>query len=270
MNIIIFGSSGLIGQNLINHFVKETKYNIYGVSRYKLTSNNRVTYANYNNFHKIIPIKIDFLIYTTGLAHKLKYSKNSIYKINVDLLRQNLKNLSNHKINTFIYLSSLKVLGEDGQFNTKSIPNPQSDYANSKYRAENLISDNFDNFKTKIIILRLPVVLSQNPKGSLKIMRIFSKLKIPMPLANINNSKSIISMESLCKNVNEIIDNSQNFKKIHYIKDKDLSTTEIYRYLNNYNKSKLYDCPFILKNFIKLFFQRLYKRLFNDFSIIIK
>ena len=67
------------------------------------------------------------------------------------------------------------------------------------------------------------MVLSRNPKGSLKLMKMFSKSRIPLPLGNINNSKSVISIDSICRCFNDIIKNSQNYKEIHYIKDKDLS-----------------------------------------------
>ena len=219
MNIVIFGSSGLIGSNLIKYFEKNTNYNIYAVSRLKLISNERVTYLNYLNFTDFIPKKINFLIYTTGLAHK-KFSKSYIYEINVGLLRTNLKKLNNHIINKFIYLSTLKVLGDYGQFNIESIPNPQSDYAISKFQAENLIINKFKNTDTKITILRLPVVLSRNPKGSLKLMKMFSKSRIPLPLGNINNSKSVISIDSICRCFNDIIKILKIIKKFTILKTK--------------------------------------------------
>ena len=202
-----------------------------------------------------LPKNIDYIIYTIGLAHNLRIKSEDYFKVNVELLDSIFETIKGHKINNFIYLSSLKVLGETGRFHINSIPNPATAYSKSKYLAENQIFKYFENTKTKITILRLPIVISKNPKGTLKLMNLFSKFKVPLPLKNINNSKSIILIDSLGSYLKKLIMKKIiNVSEITYIKDKDVSSFEIYTLLLSKKNIYTFNCPSFLRYIVKLFF----------------
>ena len=89
MNIIIFGSTGMLGSSVIKEFVKNPKFKLFATYRSKNKKNilvknyslNRVTFlkvniANIDNFRlKKIISRMDVIINCIGLIKQKKISK---------------------------------------------------------------------------------------------------------------------------------------------------------------------------------------------------
>ena len=128
MKIIITGSNGFIGKNLVKYLSKY-KYEIYKLS---------VDFNNKNAkelIHKIlIELKPNCIIHLAGLAHNKTYDSKSIINVNTKYTSYltDLCNILN--IKKFIYISSIGVLGENSEnavFNEKSKYNPYSTSGNN-------------------------------------------------------------------------------------------------------------------------------------------
>ena len=195
MKIIITGSNGFIGKNLLKYLSKY-KYEIYKLS---------VDFNNKNAkelIHKIlIEFKPNCIIHLAGLAHNKSYKPKSIININTNytIYLTDLCNMLN--IKKFIYVSSIGVLGENSEntiFDEKSKYNPYNLYTLSKMNAEKYIIKHFKNRKTKYTILRPSLIIGKNAPGNIKLIKKFLKIGIPLPISDFNNKRNIIHISDLC------------------------------------------------------------------------
>jgi len=104
-------------------------------------------------------------------------------------------------VKRFVYVSSAKVNGEhteQGQrFSENDIPNPQDPYAISKWQAELALHEIGKKTGMQIVIVRPPLVYGGRVKANfLKLMWLVDK-PLPLPLGNINNSRSMIYVDNL-------------------------------------------------------------------------
>ncbi|RLD16108.1 dTDP-4-dehydrorhamnose reductase [candidate division KSB1 bacterium] len=146
--ILIFGSNGLLGQNLIRHF--HNKHEIFGAS-----FENENYIAEYN-----------FPYYTVNLTDRLGVADlindlqptiiiNAAAYTNVDGCEEDPETCWNVNVRgveniidacgiikpILVHVSTDYVFdGEDGPYTEDDIPNPQGNYARSKYNAELVVS----------------------------------------------------------------------------------------------------------------------------------
>ena len=208
--VLITGASGFIGS-----YLKEHLYG-YEISTLKLRDPNCTDQ----------PIDADVVIHCAGLAHNNRSIKHERYEyINCELVRELLNHISDTNTQ-FILLSSILVLGTHriGGLSKIHIPAAKNKYAKSKQCAESILLKH-QNITRKVII-RLPLVIGENPKGNLKIIK--SIARFSSFFIKIGNSKAVLLLEDLLP----VINNSINFSEllIYHPYSKILSTDQIYEF----------------------------------------
>lgn len=113
-------------------------------------------------------------------------------------------------VKRFVYVSSIKVNGEltlspdpsptggrGGMFTESDIPHPQDPYAISKWQAEQALQTISQETGMEIVIVRPPLVYGPCVKANfLKLLELVDR-GIPLPLANVQNSRSLIYVGNL-------------------------------------------------------------------------
>ena len=243
MTTLITGSSGFIGRHLINYFL-EKKYNL-DESIYLLDRNNDKINVYKDYKIKIITIdeiyknnlKFDSIIHLAGKAHDKIFNKEDI-KTNYIFSKQLLSYSNKIKLNKFIFISTIKVYGEETSKGIphleNSIPRPMSNYAISKLQIENEIINSFKNNSTKYFILRIPVVIGPGAKGNLNsLIKILNK-GLPLPFDKISNKRSFISISNLVNQILKILNQTNLTSGIYNLSDNScLSSTELINFINN-------------------------------------
>ena len=104
-------------------------------------------------------------------------------------------------VKQFIYLSSIKVNGEHTDdrepFSEKDIPEPKDAYGLSKWKAEQGLNVLAESSALATTIIRPPLVYGPDVKANFKALLRLSVKGLPLPLASINNKRSIISVDNL-------------------------------------------------------------------------
>jgi nucleoside-diphosphate-sugar epimerase len=105
------------------------------------------------------------------------------------------------KVGRFIYLSSIKVNGEETMgraYTATDEPRPQDAYGISKWLGEKAVIDIDAASDMEAIIVRSPLVYGPNVRANfLRLMRWVDK-EWPLPLGAIENSRSLVSIWNLC------------------------------------------------------------------------
>lgn len=100
-----------------------------------------------------------------------------------------------HGVKRFVYVSSIKVNGEattDKPFAPDDVPYPQDAYAVSKWEAEQVLRRVAKETGLEVTVVRLPLVYGPGVGGNfLRLLKLI-ELGIPLPLASIDNRRSMI------------------------------------------------------------------------------
>lgn len=168
MSILITGSNGFLA-NILNNYLSD-KYLIETLSRSK---------SNYNiDLSVEIPTifnNYELVIHAAGKAHTIsnnEFEKDEFFNINVIGVRNLLKGLENLKPKKFVFISSVSVYGlfKGENINESSPLLAQDPYGKSKIIAEEIVKQWCDEHNVICTILRLPLVVGENPPGNLGAM----------------------------------------------------------------------------------------------------
>lgn len=198
--LMITGASGFIGSNFIKKY--ENEYNIIPVCLIK----NKPEDLSYTG--------VDTILHLAALVHQMKGAPEERYfEVNTELTRRLAIAAKEKGVKHFVFYSTVKVYGFDGELNnhdfilTENSPcNPNDPYGASKYEAEKILNSLQDeNFK--VAMVRPPMVYGEGVKGNmLSLMKLINILPI-IPFNYDKNKRSIISTENLLYMTHLIIKN---------------------------------------------------------------
>lgn len=167
MKTLLTGRSGFLGKYILNH-LNTLGQEVYSIGRGK--SNDFI--ADLTNDFLLIPEDTNTVIHAAGLAHRKKKHKNDFkdfMNVNLEGTKNLLNTLTNFNIENFVFISSVAVYGNyKGLDIHENSPLLAKDpYGKSKILAEEIILKWALKKKVKVSILRLPLVVGNNPKGNL-------------------------------------------------------------------------------------------------------
>jgi len=102
-------------------------------------------------------------------------------------------------VRRFIFLSSIKVNGEENsvEYRETDKPAPLDSYGISKMEAENKLRKTAPEMGMEVVILRPPLIYGPGVRANfLKLLKAVDR-GLPLPLASINNRRSMIYVENL-------------------------------------------------------------------------
>ena len=133
-------------------------------------------------------------------------------------------------VKRFIYLSSIKVNGEQTQvvpFAHDDTPAPGDAYAQSKSEAEVLLRE-FEGKGLETVIVRSPLVYGPGVKGNFLALMKWVAQGIPLPLACIENSRSLVYVGNLVDALMVCVTHEQAAGETFLISDQhDFSTPDL-------------------------------------------
>lgn len=207
MKILITGTSGFVGSNLLETLVNNNEYEI--------TCAQRVPHTDHKTFHvEDLANKIDWqpclqnidvVIHTAGRAHVFdrldQKSKARFFAINTDATTELARQAAQNGVRRFIFLSSIKVHGEftkpGTKFNLGDQINPVDAYGQSKHLAELGLWEISKKMNMEIVIIRPPLIYGPEVKGNFRSLINVIRRGVPLPLKHINHKRTLIGIDNL-------------------------------------------------------------------------
>lgn len=194
--ILLTGSTGFLGTCLFNNI-----------------QNNIIKTLNRNSGDYVADLSIevpnisdsfDLVIHTAGMAHitpQTENAKKSFFCINVNGTRNLLKCLENSKPYKFVFISSVSVYGlTKGENIKESTPLlAQDPYGKSKIEAEEIVKKWCKEYNVICTILRLPLIVGENPPGNLGAMIRGIKKGYYFNIGGGNANKSMVLATDVAK-----------------------------------------------------------------------
>lgn len=196
--ILITGINGYIGNSLYSFLKQYSDYGIDGIS----VRGNSWKGRDFSDYHCIV--------HAAGIAHikETKQNKEMYYIVNRDLTFEIAKKAKAEGVKQFIFISSISVYGIDtGEITKSTIPYPKTHYAKSKFQAEEKLMQLADD-EFGICILRPPMVYGKNCKGNFP--KLVKLIKLFPVFPKINNRRSLIFIDNLCKFISICIEHGYN------------------------------------------------------------
>ncbi len=254
--IAVTGAGGFVGKRFVEY--NESRFEIIPFS------------LREKNISEINLSGIEAIVHLAGKAHQMEPIADKIYfDVNYELTKRFAEKAKREGIGHFIYISSTKVYGDEVHetLDENSPCTPNDAYGASKLKAEEfLLSVQSEKFKTAII--RPPLVYGPGVKGNMiKLLQLASK-KIPLPLGNTRNARSMVFIDNLIELINTVIE--QKAAGVFIAGDREpIATDKLILIMRKYLgvNSGLLSVPFMLRKLVKKIKPALYVRLFGSFVV---
>ena len=260
LKVVVTGANGFVGKQLCALLLATPNLKLTQVTR---QHNNPIDTINSDALSDKEMIEelsgYDCLIHLAARAHTKNSTECDFQRDNIELSKRLARIATSAKIKHFIFLSSIKVLGNSTElhapFNNTSTPCPADTYGQSKWESELAIKKQLEGSATALIIVRPPLIWGANCKGNLHTLITVINKGIPIPFAKINNSRDIISLDNLCDFLLHIILHPKAENATFLVSDeKKRNVSDIIHLLESYTskKAKLIKIPHLIFKVLKL------------------
>ena len=220
---LVTGASGFIGGYLLSH-AKNLNYQFIGLST-TLPESEAVIRCDLFDGNKLKAILKDFdcIVHCAGYAHAhntfLSSHQSTHWHVNYEGTKVLLEAAAEAGVNQFIYMSSVKVMGNPGDFcvDETYAQEPQSAYGNSKLASENLINEMTHRGEIQGVNLRLAMVYGHAGRGNMSRMVNLVKKGIFPPIPQVNNHRSLIHISDVSAAINLVIGNQKAYGKTYIL-----------------------------------------------------
>ena len=230
--VLVTGSTGFIGQALCNELTRR------GVDTVRTSRQRRteglIPVGDINgatNWYEALT-GCDTVFHLAARVHVMNDTSDNpleTYRVvNTEGTLSLAKQAVQAGVKQFVFVSSIKVLGEEGHFTENSIPNPTDPYGVSKLEAEQALIELGAKTGMSVKIIRPPLVYG--PGVGANFLRLLNAVKkgIPLPLALANNKRSLIFVGNLVDALIACGTSEQKGERIYLIDDgRPVSTAEL-------------------------------------------
>lgn len=193
MKILLTGASGFLGRIIYNELKEQ--HLITRLGRDEIFERKVDITKKF-----FLDERFDIVIHTAGLAHKRTGDFDEYLRVNLEGTKNLLNSLRNNP-KTFIFISSVSVYGVSSGLNISESASLLGNtyYAKSKIDAEKEVIKWGKEKRVPSLILRLPLIIGENPRGNL--LSIINAIKngYYFRLGSGNYLKSVLYANDLAK-----------------------------------------------------------------------
>ncbi len=258
--ILITGADGFIGQALARRLADDNRRLVQVVRKLDnpacpgifSPSGTIDAHTDWGDLLAGVKVVVHLAARTHALAEKKPDDLEAFREVNVagtlNLARQAVK----AGVKRFIYLSSIKVNGEQTgtrPFRAADPPAPVNAYGRSKFEAEQGLDDIARQKDLEVVIIRPPLVYGPGVKANFLRLLNLVRQNPPLPLGLVKNQRSMVYLENLVDLIAYCLSHPAAPGEIFLVSDgRDLSTPQLFEQLavNLNQKARLLPVPVTL------------------------
>lgn len=223
MKVFLTGATGFLGSALMRRFI-EDECDMVGLVRKKSThlpssvkqivgdltsfsSSNDGSFT-VNSSGMIVELSqvlsdCKVVVHAAARAHEMpdEFSDpiTEYRKVNRDATLALATMASEAGVNRFVFVSSIGVNGKINvlPFSEIDDPHPHDPYSISKFEAEQGLLSIAKKTGMEVVIVRPPLVYGSGAKGNFATLVKWVKKGVPLPLASVNNYRSLVALDNL-------------------------------------------------------------------------
>ncbi len=257
MKVLVTGGGGFIGRALIPCLIK-AGHDVIASSRAPSTvlpgaSVRQVGELGPDTDWSAALDGIDAVVHLAARVHVMNEQAGGAVAENMRINAAGTARLASQAVQAgvkhFIFLSTIKVHGEATPaepFRADDTPHPLDPYAIAKLKAEQALLEIAAEGTMRADIIRPPLVYGPGVRGNfLSLLKLCTK-NWPLPLASINNRRSLIYSGNLAALIGHILSRPATAGGIYLCKDgQDVSTPALFRQVSEAlgTQSQLFPLP---------------------------
>lgn len=254
MKVLLTGSNGFLGQYL-SQFLAEKGYSILAHTRKAQTFDHpnirNINFDLNDNLDNIDLNQVEVIIHCAGRAHVMNETAVSPLEAYRQTNVQGTLNLAQKAVQSgvkrFIYLSSIKVNGEQTAaqpFKPSDTVNTDDPYGLSKYEAEQALLDLSQRTGLEVVVIRPVLIYGPNVKANFKSMVNLASKKFPLPIACLDNKRSMVSVYNLADLIHTCMTHPNANREVFLASDQDdISVKQLFEKLAKYQNNQLLMLP---------------------------
>lgn len=177
---------------------------------------------------------VDAVIHLAARVHLLRDDAAdpvaAYTRVNVDATRRLAQQATEHGVRRLVFLSTLKVHGEEGHFRESDTPDPFDPYARSKWAAELELHRIAREAGLEVTVIRTPLVHGPGARGNLRTLIRAIDRGIPLPLGSVDNRRSLVGVDNLADLIVRCVAHPAAAGEAFLVSDgADVSTPELIR-----------------------------------------
>lgn len=201
--VLVTGANGFIGRALCSH-LHRAGIGVVGTTRRRATGHGHWlhvgdVHGETDWSHALAGVQT--VVHLAGKsASSVRRTEKALQRVNVEGAVNLARQAARAGVKRLVYLSSLKVLGESSisPLAARHLPKPVGPYARSKHEAEKALAAVARQTGLELVIIRPPLVYGRGVAGNFRRLLRLAASGLPLPLAAIDNKRSLISVDSLC------------------------------------------------------------------------
>ncbi len=244
--IFLTGATGFVGQQL-SQYLDEHNFQLKILCRTPSASSSKnteivkVELENIDSWSQYLD-GCSVIIHLAARVHVMNdTSKNPLEdfrKVNTHATLNLASQAAEAGVKRFIFLSSIKVSGEETQLNrpfkSSHKPKPVDPYAISKYEAEEGLKNLSEQTGMEVVIIRPPLIYGPGVKANFLSMIKWLSKGLPLPFGAINNKRSMVGLTNLLDLIITCINHPKAANQTFLVSDdRDISTTELLVLIGN-------------------------------------
>ncbi|MCZ6805002.1 MAG: NAD-dependent epimerase/dehydratase family protein [Proteobacteria bacterium] len=264
--VLVTGAGGFVGKSLIPSLLNDrfliiaTNRSTNELSRSNNSSDLQYVFfdmENVNTDYDSLLNSIDTVIHLAGRVHfddsNNKDANKKYYNTNVLGTKLLAKAASKNNVRRFIYLSTVKVNGENNlinsnnkhiMFNEDDVPDPKDHCAAGKLDAELELREICKSSQMEFVILRPTLIYGPGVKADfLSLLNFIMNRNLPLPLALVKTKRSFIYIGNLVNAITMCIDSPIVGNKLYLLSDIDISVPALIKEIARYSE-KTFLFPF--------------------------
>lgn len=244
-NVLVTGASGFIGQALCSRLFVDgwgvcAALRNSGRGRALVPGCERRVVGEIGPDTDWLPLlkEVDIVVHLAARVHVMRERESDplaeFRRVNVEGTLNMARQASVAGVQRFVYLSSIKVNGEETvtgrSFSEEDQPAPQDAYAVSKWEAEQGLRELADKTGLEVVIIRPPLVYGPGVKANFLAMMQWLTRGVPLPLSAIRNRRSLVALDNLVDMIITCLVHPSAANQTFLVADgEDLSTPELFR-----------------------------------------
>lgn len=206
MRVLVTGARGFVGSAL-TRALHEADWQVVAAVRQPDRGDNEVAVGDINDRTRWQEALrgCDTVIHLAARAHMMRDTATdplaAFRAVNTEGTLNLARQAAQAGVRRFVFMSSIKVNGEstpkNRAFSEADVPAPQDAYAQSKWEAEQGLLALARQTGMEVVIVRAPLVYGPGVKGNFASLVRWVRKGMPLPLASVNNRRSLLALDNL-------------------------------------------------------------------------